>query len=174
MPPVSRSRIMAYCSECNAKTGVFDIRCNACGYDFTASSDSDEEFIGDCTKRRYLAAIIDNFGAIVASLLIAFQLPLAGQAVKGLSVYALYLLYFFVAEAYFGTTVGKWYFGLSVVGIDGKRCSTRQAGVRTLLRIIEVNPVLFGAIPAAILILFTHRKQRLGGILTNTVVRHAD
>jgi uncharacterized RDD family membrane protein YckC len=54
--------------------------------------------------------------------------------------------------------------------IDGEQCDFSAAALRTILRIIEVNPLLFGAIPAAITIISTRRRQRLGDMLAETVV----
>jgi hypothetical protein len=42
--------------------------------------------------------------------------------------------------------------------------------LRTLLRVIEVNPILLGALPAGIMLLVTKRRQRLGDLLAGTVV----
>jgi uncharacterized RDD family membrane protein YckC len=38
------------------------------------------------------------------------------------------------------------------------------------LRIIEVNPLLFGGIPAGIAVILSRRKQRIGDLLAGTVV----
>jgi uncharacterized RDD family membrane protein YckC len=113
---------------------------------------------------------IDNAGALVAAAVIAMQLTFLSPLVQGLSAYALFLLYFFVSEAIFSSTVGKWCFGLSVQSIDGTKCTITQAAIRTVLRIFELNPILLGALPAIVLILFSRRKQRLGGMLSKTVV----
>ena len=81
-----------------------------------------------------------------------------------------HLAYFFVFEALWSRTPGKYLFGLRVCQLDGSRCTLRSAMLRTLLRVIEVNPLLFGALPAGIVLLITERKQRLGDILAGTVV----
>jgi uncharacterized RDD family membrane protein YckC len=39
-----------------------------------------------------------------------------------------------------------------------------------LLRILEVNPLLIGALPASIAILSSKRRQRIGDMLAGTVV----
>jgi uncharacterized RDD family membrane protein YckC len=38
------------------------------------------------------------------------------------------------------------------------------------LRIIEVNPLLLGGIPAGIVVISTSRKQRIGDLLAGTIV----
>jgi uncharacterized RDD family membrane protein YckC len=42
--------------------------------------------------------------------------------------------------------------------------------LRTLLRIVEVNPLLFGGLSAGLSIAATKRHQRLGDILAGTLV----
>ncbi len=84
-------------------------------------------------------------------------------------VTALYFLYYWVSEAFFSTTPGKAWFGLCIRHIDGSKCSKWGAFLRTLTRVIEINPLL-GALPAILLIFFTQRKQRLGDLLAGTVV----
>jgi uncharacterized RDD family membrane protein YckC len=46
--------------------------------------------------------------------------------------------------------------------------------VRTLARLVEVNPLLLGALPAGIAILSSSRRQRIGDWLANTVVVRRD
>lgn len=64
--------------------------------------------------------------------------------------------------------------GLRVRAADAGKCLIAAAGIRTVARIIEVDPLLFGGIPAGIVILSTKRKQRLGDILAGTVVVSKD
>jgi uncharacterized RDD family membrane protein YckC len=40
------------------------------------------------------------------------------------------------------------------------------------MRLVEVNPLLLGALPAGISILATERKQRIGDLQAGTVVVH--
>ena len=61
-------------------------------------------------------------------------------------------------------------FNLHRLQLDGSRCKLMSAMLRTLLRVIEVNPILLGALPAGIVLLVTKRKQRLGDLLAGTVV----
>jgi uncharacterized RDD family membrane protein YckC len=42
--------------------------------------------------------------------------------------------------------------------------------VRTLFRLIEVNPILVGGIPAGIAVLMSAHKQRLGDMVASTYV----
>lgn len=88
---------------------------------------------------------------------------------------ALLVAYYPVMETCFGGTLGKLATGIRVVNIDGRRPAWWQSIVRTLLRLVEVNPVLFGAIPAGLVALFTPHRQRVGDLLASTyVLRTAD
>lgn len=126
--------------------------------------------IGNAGRPRILAAIVDNLLAtVVAFLAIAVLQPLNGVLSASI-VCVLYLAYFFVFEALWCRTPGKFFQGLQVRKIDGGRSSAADAAIRTLARILEVNPLLFGGLPAGIAILSTKRKQRLGDLLAGTIV----
>ena len=124
---------------------------------------------GDASGSRYLAAVIDQIMAFLFALITAKLVPDSLPMAQGLTAFAAYFGYYFLLEGAFGTTVGKWKFGLTVHDLEGRRCSWGQALVRTLLRLIEVNPLL-GALPAALAIIFSRRKQRLGDMLAGTLV----
>ena len=117
-----------------------------------------------------LAVGIDGSIAIVLSLIAAGMVNSFGSAAVITSLCSVYLAYFFVFEALWSRTPGKYLFGLRVCQVNGSRCTLRSAMLRTLLRVIEVNPILFGALPAGIMLLVTKRKQRLGDLLAGTVV----
>lgn len=78
--------------------------------------------------------------------------------------------YFPVMEAVFGKTVGKFVTRTRVVNARGGRPSWVQAIVRTLLRLVEVNPLLVGGVPAGIAVLASRHKQRLGDMVAGTYV----
>jgi uncharacterized RDD family membrane protein YckC len=80
------------------------------------------------------------------------------------------LLYFIVLEALWGVSLGKLVTGLRVVDKSGRPPGAVKAIVRTLLRLLEVNPLLLGGIPAGIAVLATKRKQRLGDMAAGTYV----
>jgi uncharacterized RDD family membrane protein YckC len=67
-------------------------------------------------------------------------------------------------------TLGKYLQRLVVVDPSGGRCGWRRALIRTLLRVMETNPLLFGGIPAEVPILASKRNQRLGDIVAGTLV----
>ena len=80
----------------------------------------------------------------------------------------------FLFEGLTGTTPGKFLFGLWVRRVDRRRCSWGQVGVRTATRLLEVNPFLFGALPAGISVLTSGRHQRIGDKWAGTVVVSGD
>ncbi len=81
-----------------------------------------------------------------------------------------YLAYFLIFEALFCTTPAKFMNGLVVRDFHGGRCSFRQTLVRTLFRVLEVNPALLGFLPAAARIILFRNKQRFGDKAAGTVV----
>ncbi len=119
---------------------------------------------------RFWAANFDTLLACILVLIVGSRLSERGPVIEVLAVVATYFLYFFVAESLFGRTPVKWLLGLKIAGIAQERCNWWQALIRTTLRMIEVNPVLLGGLPAGIFILCTKRKQRLGDKLAGTVV----
>jgi uncharacterized RDD family membrane protein YckC len=78
--------------------------------------------------------------------------------------------YFPVLETLYGRSLGKLVSGIVVVNESGRLPRLGQSVVRTLLRLIEVNPFLIGGLPAGIVALRTRSKQRLGDMLARTYV----
>lgn len=83
------------------------------------------------------------------------------------------VLYFPVCESVWGRTLGKLITGLKIVDAEGKTPNIGRVLIRTLFRLLEVNPGLFGGIPAGIAVLATKRKQRLGDMAAGTYVLDA-
>ena len=133
------------------------------------------ELKGDATKTRLFAAMFDNVIATLVCIPLAAKLPgpLSATA-RGVILVVIYLGYFFVQEAAWGATLGKRIFGLRVVQLDGRTAGWVASLWRTLLRLLEVNPVLFGAIPGGLAVTWSKRKQRLGDMLARTVVIRRD
>jgi uncharacterized RDD family membrane protein YckC len=126
---------------------------------------------GEATKWRVFAGAVDNLFATILCVLIAAKLPGELSAVTRWGIAAAgYLAYFLIQEAVWRTTLGKRAFGLVVARLDGQSVGWREAGWRTVLRILEVNPLLFGAIPGGLAVTWSKRKQRLGDMLAGTVV----
>src|SRR5205807_2084991 len=133
---------------------------------------------GEVIGRRIGAALIDI--ALLAVLLVVVGI-VAGQSQAGhghASVYlhggaaivffALALVYYFVAEATTGATVGKRALELRVVGPDGQPASAGRVAVRTLLRIVDVLPALY--LVGFVAVLATGGRRRLGDLAAGTTV----
>jgi uncharacterized RDD family membrane protein YckC len=129
-----------------------------------------DDLQGVAGKGRYFAMGIDatlaaGLGLFSASL---FELSRDGSMALAMGVY---LLYFFIQEGAWSTTLGKRAFRLYVSRVDGSPCGWGRAAIRTAARLIEVNPILpFGALPGAIAVATTKRRQRLGDLVAGTVV----
>jgi uncharacterized RDD family membrane protein YckC len=83
--------------------------------------------------------------------------------------------YYVVLEARWGATLGKLATQIRVVDRLGRPPGYAKAAVRTAMRAIEVNPLLAGGIPAAIVVGLTKTRQRLGDLMAGTyVLRVAD
>jgi uncharacterized RDD family membrane protein YckC len=83
-------------------------------------------------------------------------------------------LYFVLGEGLLGRSVGKLVMGTVVVDSAGRAPGILRAAVRTVLRIVEVNPFLL-CLPAVVAFAASRRRQRLGDMLARTyVVRAAD
>jgi uncharacterized RDD family membrane protein YckC len=128
---------------------------------------------GRVNTSRFLAANIDHAFAVVLFLAVGMNsAELLGNIGAGIVALSTYVCYYFLSEWLIGSTPGKLLFGLVVRQINGP-CQAHQIGIRTLLRFVEVNPLLLGAIPAGIAVWCTQRGQRIGDILAGTVVVQA-
>jgi uncharacterized RDD family membrane protein YckC len=129
-----------------------------------------EGLAGDGTKRRVFAMGVDNLLALFLGALCGAHAPVVSPEAKGTVSVVIYLGYYFLQEGALGATLGKLLFGLRVLRLDGTRAAWREAGLRTLLRVLEVNPLVFGVLPGGLIVAFSKRKQRLGDMLARTVV----
>ncbi len=121
-------------------------------------------------KPRYLAATIDMLGSFVAAVVVFKLLPESLPVVRAFAPIVVWFGYFTLSEWLFAATPGKALTGLMVTNLDGDPISWRQACIRTLTRIGEVNPFLLGGLPAAIAILASQRRQRIGDMWAHTLV----
>jgi uncharacterized RDD family membrane protein YckC len=127
-------------------------------------------FIGDVSKERFIAAFIDNIIGFALMMFVAVAVPEGFPVIKAVFYFLIYLAYFIVLEALWSRTLGKYFQGLIVRKLNGRRCDWKAASIRGGMRIIEVNPLLFGGIPAGLVLISSSRKQRLGDILAGTLV----
>lgn len=139
------------------------------------------ELVGTTRPPRHGAAVIDHVLAFV-SLFAAGSFLAQWVSTKrsdetsiviGLAVFAVYFLYYFLFEWLFSATPGKFLTGLTIRCTDGSRLGAKAAFIRTLTRLLEVNPLLLGGVPAAIIVRCSRRHQRWGDQLAGTVVVEA-
>jgi uncharacterized RDD family membrane protein YckC len=89
---------------------------------------------------------------------------------QGPLVIVVWFGYYLALEGLLGRTFGKLLTGLVVVQMNGSRITWKQASIRTAFRIIEVNPILLGALPAALCAVFSKNRQRFGDRVAGTLV----
>ena len=118
---------------------------------------------------RYWAAIIDNVCALTATYIAAKSISDRYPVLQVIAFISVYFLYFLVWEGLTGRSVGKLLSGLVVIDFNGRRLTWLQALLRTILRLIEVNPIL-GALPAGIFAWASPFRQRIGDRLAGTIV----
>ena len=126
--------------------------------------------VGDTSKARFIAAFFDNLIAIGLSFVAIAVVPETLPVTKGIALVGGYLGYFILLEGLWSRTVGKYFQGLIVRRLNGTPAGMKEAIIRSLFRIVEVNPIFFGALPAGIAILSSERKQRIGDSVAETVV----
>lgn len=80
-------------------------------------------------------------------------------------------VYFVVLEAWFGATVGKWLFGLRIVGVDSRRPGLTKSLVRNVLRAVDALPAV--NILGVVLIACSAERARFGDRVAGTRVIHA-
>ena len=125
---------------------------------------------GVADKRRLLAALADNVFGGLLSIIVVGVLSLKSDGLSIAVICLIYLFYFVIFEVLCARTPGKMLTGLIVCKIDGTRIGIKEAAIRTVLRVLEVNPLLLGGLPAGLSIMFTKRKQRLGDLAAGTLV----
>jgi len=114
--------------------------------------------IGNSGRPRVFAFIPDNLPATVAAFLAVAAPKSESSYFAGGTLCLTYLGYLFLSEALWSRTPGKYLQWLVVVGADGRPCGWCAALVRTLLRLLEVDPVLLGGPLAGVVILASKRN----------------
>lgn len=119
---------------------------------------------------RWVGTIVDMllFVALLVGPYILLGPDLAGQILVAPLV--LIAVYYPLLEGLTGRTLGKFVTGLHVVDKNGDKPGLGRAFLRTLARLLEVNPFLLGGIIAGICVLVTARGQRLGDMMAQTYV----
>ena len=78
--------------------------------------------------------------------------------------------YFPVMEGLTGYSVGKFIARARVIDDRGNVPGIWRAAIRTIFRLLEVNPVFLGGIPAGLVANFSKSGQRLGDMSAGTYV----
>lgn len=124
--------------------------------------------------RRFAAWLVDCVLAALAMLLankcVPEKLLEIYPSLGGFVALVVVTLYFWVPEALWGATLGKASAGVRVVDRLGRPPGFGKSLVRTLLRFIEANPLLFGALPAGLVAYRSKTGRRVGDILAKTYV----
>ena len=131
---------------------------------------------GGLLFRRWLGAWIDFIAMAVLLFLPAFAVNRSGMAgpglvaLFGLTGLGLVVMYFPITEGLWGRTAGKLVSGTIVVDEKGRPPGVSKAAIRTLARLVEVNPFLLGGLPAGIVSMNTKAHQRIGDLWAGTYV----
>jgi hypothetical protein len=162
-PPEQPRRDIDHVPDAGLPTAASVAAASAVGVE--ANADFTHEDRRPFDRRRRKARGIDNL----------LLLPVAFGIVKltggvtlaaGALVLAIEMSYFFVLESLHGQTLGKRITKLRVVQPDGSAASTGKIALRTLLRPIDYT--LIGIITV---LASGKRRQRLGDMAANTIVR---
>jgi uncharacterized RDD family membrane protein YckC len=142
-------------------------RKDECGMD---ARDITEQYGFSIIFRRWVALWLD--GVLMLLILVLAELTLGNEWYnKTLAVWLFVLaLYFFVLEAKFGQTPGKWLLRIKVITLDGNPPGIVKSLIRNTVKILEANPLLFGGLLAGIISWMSSYKQRLGDKLARTYV----
>lgn len=119
--------------------------------------------------RRWLGTVVDTV-ALGGMLFVTFLLGEQTRPIGIVLWLIATLLYYPVSEGVWGRTLGKLVTGMIVVDETGRPPGIWKAVLRTLLRLIEVNPFLLGGIPAGIAVAMSEKRQRLGDMVAQTYV----
>jgi len=124
----------------------------------------------DTVRPRHLAAAMDNVLAMILAVFVAKSIDDGKPILQATALVVVFLGYYLLFEFLFSRTPGKFVTGLVIVELDGRRCTWRQVLIRTAFRLLEVNPLLLGGLPAAIRIIFSEHHQRFGDRFAETLV----
>lgn len=125
---------------------------------------------GDVILRRVAAIRIGVILPGIVTLIIGFPLVDTRVAALGSLVgLPISFAYYIYPEGNYGQTLGKMALDLVVVTVDGEPADYEAATIRTVMQVIDVLPVLY--LFGFVLVLVTDRKQRLGDLAADTVVR---
>ncbi len=123
--------------------------------------------------RRWAATVIDFILMIFLTGAVVYVNDRFGEQVAGpvaAGLFAGILCYYLLLEGFTGYTLGKFALRIRAVDPAGRPPGFVKSLLRTLLRVVDTNPLLLGGIPAGICVLTSREKQRLGDIAAKTFV----
>jgi uncharacterized RDD family membrane protein YckC len=124
----------------------------------------------DTVRPRHLAAAMDNLLAMILAIVAAKSIDDGKPILQVVALISVFIGYYLVFELLFSRTPGKFVTGLIIVELDGRRCTWRHVLIRTAFRLLEVNPLFLGGLPAAVRIIFSEHHQRFGDRAAETLV----
>lgn len=125
--------------------------------------------------RRWAATALDMILFFGVILLLLGPVDIENINIFLIIIIPFIIVYYIVLEGVYGWTIGKLVLCIRVVDKDGNMPGITKASLRTLLRGVEVNPLLLGGVPAGIIVLLSKKRQRLGDLLAETyVIRKTD
>lgn len=78
--------------------------------------------------------------------------------------------YYLLLEGLTGYTLGKFVLRIQVVNGEGRPPGIVKSLIRTLIQLVDTNPLFFLGLPAGLCVLVTPRKQRIGDMAASTYV----
>jgi uncharacterized RDD family membrane protein YckC len=177
------------CMKCGSENDATNAFCVICGSPL-ASARSVENMARAYSRdgmlfRRWIATLVDLVPlCILATLpadLVAITMGIAtaeehvfNQDYFNTGMYAwaalVVVAYYIVLEGCYGCTLGKLILGIRVVNSGCNPPGFKGSFLRTITRLIEVNPILLGGLPAGIIASLSKKRQRLGDMWARTYV----
>lgn len=134
-----------------------------------------QSYRSDVIIRRWFAMWVDFLFALPLLALVSWVFGQFSDTAFLLLACASLVAYHAVFESLLGATPGKWFAGIRVVDEFGDPPRLWKSVVRAVTRLVEVNPLLLGGLPAGLIADNTKYRQRLGDLLTGVfVVKFAD
>lgn len=121
--------------------------------------------------RRFFAHLVDIFILAIFSIALfinSFKAEVITYQIV-LLIFSL-LLHIYIIEGLSGYTFGKFIFRLRVITKDFNSPGILKILIRNSIKLIEINPFLFGGAPALIAVFSTKTRQRIGDIAADTFV----
>ncbi len=171
---------LVFCSKCGKQLKEGTKFCPYCGASiFPVKSTGMPSLKYADLGERFIAILIDTIITFIVAAIISFPLGLLAFPFPfslnfftgGLQIinWLIWIAYFTYLEGTTGQTLGKQLVNIKVVdSATGENLHLDKSLIRNILRIVDFLPFLY--IVGAILISTSERKQRLGDIVTGSVV----